>query len=159
MERNDCVPVWTETKTDTQSFSSRVNSLFLRSRNWNENGTERLRSRVNGALFIWLKWTFNSNSIPWIGHQFVGDTNRLSCDPQGIPPKGLQIACAQTIYFNDVICKLASPLKTRAGNNSTEAHDIASRTLIRCQQSWKTMCLNKRLSTLSPQQHLFRWKN
>ena len=28
----------------------RVNSLFLRSRNWNEDGTERLRSRVNGAL-------------------------------------------------------------------------------------------------------------
>ena len=48
-ERNDCVPVWTQTKIDTQSFCSRVNSLLFRSRNWNEDGTERWRSRVNGA--------------------------------------------------------------------------------------------------------------
>ena len=35
------------------------------------------------------------------------DTSRLSCEPQGIPQNGLQIACALTIYFNGVICKLA----------------------------------------------------
>ena len=35
------------TEIGTQSFSSRVNSLFVRSRNWNEDGTGRLRSRVN----------------------------------------------------------------------------------------------------------------
>ena len=29
-----------------------MNSLFLRSRNWNEDGTERLRSRVNGASML-----------------------------------------------------------------------------------------------------------
>ena len=50
VERNDFVPVRTETKTDTQSFRSRVNSQFLRSRKWNGDGTERLRSRVNGVL-------------------------------------------------------------------------------------------------------------
>ena len=38
---------------------------------------------------------------------FVGDTNRLSCEPRGIPQKGLQIACVVTIYVNDIICKLA----------------------------------------------------
>ena len=36
----------------------------------------------------------------------VGDTNMLSCEPQGIPQKGHQITCTPTIYFNDVICKL-----------------------------------------------------
>ena len=55
VELNDCVPVLTETKTDTQSFCSRVNSLFLRSRNWNEDGMERLRSRVNGTLDYTLR--------------------------------------------------------------------------------------------------------
>ena len=33
-----------------ERFRSRVKNLFLRSRNWNEDGAERLRSRVNGAL-------------------------------------------------------------------------------------------------------------
>ena len=28
---------------------------------------------------------------------------QLSCEPQGIPQKGLQITCALTIYLNDVI--------------------------------------------------------
>ena len=37
----------------------------------------------------------------------VGDTNRLSCEPRGIPQKGLQIACIVTIYVNYIICKLA----------------------------------------------------
>ena len=31
VEPNDCIPELTETKTDTQSFSSRVKNLFLRS--------------------------------------------------------------------------------------------------------------------------------
>ena len=37
----------------------------------------------------------------------VGDTGRLGCESRGIPQKGLQIAFVVTIYFNDVICKLA----------------------------------------------------
>ena len=35
----------------------------------------------------------------------VGDMYRLSCEPRGIPQKGLQIACVVAIYVNDVICK------------------------------------------------------
>ena len=49
VEQNDRVPARTEIKTNTQSFHSRVNSLFLRSRNGNEDGIERLRSRINRA--------------------------------------------------------------------------------------------------------------
>ena len=37
-----------EHKTKLVRF--RLNSLFVRSRNWNEGGTERLRSRLNGIL-------------------------------------------------------------------------------------------------------------
>ena len=37
----------------------------------------------------------------------VGDTSKLSCEPQGIPQKGLHIACEVMIYFNDVILTLA----------------------------------------------------
>ena len=37
----------------------------------------------------------------------VRDTNRLSCEPRGIPQKELQIACVAAIYANDVIYKLA----------------------------------------------------
>ena len=48
----------------------------------------------------------------------IGDTNRLSCEPRGIPEKGLQIACLVAIYVNDVICKLALRLRTGEENNS-----------------------------------------
>ena len=56
----------------------------------------------------------------------VGDTSRLSFEPQGITQKGLQIACALTIYFKNVICKLAEPLRTRALSDKTDAHDSVS---------------------------------
>ena len=38
---------------------------------------------------------------------FVGDMKKPSCEPRGIPLKGLQIACVVTIYFDYVICKSA----------------------------------------------------
>ena len=57
--------------------------------------------------------------------KFVGDMTWLSCEPQGIPQKGLQIACAVTIYFNNVIFKLALPL-TKRRNHSNDAHDSVS---------------------------------
>ena len=60
---------------------------------------------------------------------FVGDANRLSCEPRGIPPKGLQIACVVAIYVNDVICKLALRLRTGEENNSKVAHDSVSPTV------------------------------
>ena len=48
-----------------------------------------------------------------------------SCEGQGIP-KRLHVACAFTIYFGDVICKLAVAFENSAGNNRAEAHDIVS---------------------------------
>ena len=39
------------------------------------------------------------------------------------PPKRLRIAYALTICFNDVICKLASLLRTVAKTNGTDAYD------------------------------------
>ena len=48
-----------------------------------------------------------------------------SCEGQGIP-KRLHVACAFTIYFGDVICKLAVAFESSAGNNRAEAHDIVS---------------------------------
>ena len=43
--------------------------------------------------------------------EIVENTSRLSFEPRGepmgIPQRGLQIACAVTNYFNNVICKLA----------------------------------------------------
>ena len=39
-----------------------------------------------------------------------------SCEGQGIP-KRLHVACAFTIYFGDVICKLAVAIENSAGNN------------------------------------------
>ena len=41
---NGTIAFPSEREIGTQSF--RANSLFVRSRNWNEDGTERLRSRV-----------------------------------------------------------------------------------------------------------------
>ena len=41
-----------EHKLGTQSYRSRVSSLFVRSRNRNEDGTERLCSHVNYALVL-----------------------------------------------------------------------------------------------------------
>ena len=50
----------------------------------------------------------NDNNIaPTGAHHFVGDTSWLSCEPRGIPQKGLQIACVVAIYVNDVIRKFA----------------------------------------------------
>ena len=47
-------------------------------------------------------------------HNFVGEitalfggTRELRCEPRGIPQNGPQMACAVTIYFDDVMCKLA----------------------------------------------------
>ena len=40
-------------------------------------------------------------------NSIVGDMKGLSCEPRGIPLKGLQIACVVTIYFDYVICKSA----------------------------------------------------
>ena len=48
-----------------------------------------------------------------------------SCEGQGIP-KRLHVACAFTIHFGDVICKLAVAFENSAGNNRAEAHDIVS---------------------------------
>ena len=48
-----------------------------------------------------------------------------SCEGQGIP-KRLHVACAFTIYFGEVICKLAVAFENSAGNNRAEAHDIVS---------------------------------
>ena len=48
-----------------------------------------------------------------------------SCEGQGIP-KRLHVACAFTIYFGDVKCKLAVAFESSAGNNRAEAHDIVS---------------------------------
>ena len=50
---------------------------------------------------------YMTNVTPLAYGEIVGDTNRLSCEPRGIPRKGLQIACVVTIYVNDIICKLA----------------------------------------------------
>ena len=50
---------------------------------------------------------FRQDGIAKYKENIVGDTNRLSCEPRGIPQKGLQIACVVAIYVNDVICKLA----------------------------------------------------
>ena len=49
----------------------------------------------------WSLKTFDNVQI------IVGDRNRLSCEPRGIPQKGLQIACVVANYVNDndVICK------------------------------------------------------
>ena len=57
---------------------------------------------------------------------FVEDTNRISCEPQGMPPKGLQIACKPMIYFNDIMCKLAALLRTWVRNSSNDVHDSMS---------------------------------
>ena len=48
-----------------------------------------------------------------------------SCEGQGIP-KRLHVTCAFTIYFSDVICKLAVAIENSAGNNRAKAHDIVS---------------------------------
>ena len=42
------------------------------------------------------------------------------------PKKGLEIACVVAIYVNDVLCRLASRLRTGEENNSKVAHDIVS---------------------------------
>ena len=51
--------------------------------------------------------------------------DKESCEGQGIP-KRLHVPCAFTIYFGDVICKLAVAFESSAGNNRAEAHDIVS---------------------------------
>ena len=79
----------------------------------------------------------------------VGDTNTLCCEPQGIPRKGLQIAFVAAIYFNDVICKLASRLRTGKENNINDAHDSVGPNVDSLSAKLKQ---SNRISTSSPQQ-------
>ena len=67
--------------------------------------------------------------IPW--NQFfiflsdlVWDINGPNCEPRGISPKGLQIACTVANYLNNVICKLNWPFKEES--NCNDAHDSLS---------------------------------
>ena len=56
--------------------------------------------------FIFGVSIFSSYSASYCHVSFnciiVGDMNRLSCEPRGIPQKGLQIACMVAIYVNDI---------------------------------------------------------
>ena len=64
---------------------------------------------IQNLISVHMSWIEISPEY-WRDEKFpliVGDTNRLSCEPRGIPQKGLQIACVVTIYVNDIICKLA----------------------------------------------------
>ena len=63
-----------------------MNSLFLRSRNWNEDGRERLRSRVNGALII----HFGQDKAP-----FTRERNR-SVPYRSVPKSGTLMGCVHT---------------------------------------------------------------
>ena len=42
-----------------------------------------------------------------------GDASRLSYEPLAIPKNGLQVACAATNYFKDMICILARQMRIR----------------------------------------------
>ena len=63
-------------------------------------------------------------------------------DLPGIP-KRLHIACAFTIYFTDVICKLEWLLRTSARNNSAKAHDSLSPGEPQSYSFWTNQKVNK----------------
>ena len=79
----------------------------------NENVAVLLFSRllIFASIFIVCTCKENGDTASRCGlnyhNIFVRDMNGLSCEPQGIPRKGLQVACALKINFNDAICKLA----------------------------------------------------
>ena len=102
------------TTTDTQSFRSRVNNLFLRSRNWNENGTERSSSRVSGALMEVFsnaknrrRWRFMKIVVKRILVHF--NKSRAEVPDQKGAPREYFIACAlwscEQKYFKQFLCK------------------------------------------------------
>ena len=69
------------------------------------------KSSVKASFLLWcLSHVITSDCVSktvTLSYFLVGDTNRQSCEPQGIPQKGLQIECVVAIYVNDVKCKLA----------------------------------------------------
>ena len=79
--------------------------------------------------------------------KLVADTKGRSCESQGSPKR---IACALTIYLNDVICTIAWPLRKKESKAKAMMRmPTWGQKLIRSQQSLNTMCRNETVSISS----------